>query len=293
MHKARNIPVSQPSVTALKLAAICTFPGGYEFSANRMWRQAFDTLTHFIETCPYNVNAPSEFADITSAVAGLYGADGGSYRATYLSWLESLLYLNTSNPAYFCACVEEVANTLPLPPDTKPGNVSRWTNVGLSLIAWLIHNTTCDTPALAQQYDWSRQNQFEQWANNPGAYKLDTTLPTMQQLGLDSLLKKHFQYVSGVKPPVDRFDAIVPEFGVSENPFTKQTVLRFTMSEPAYLREEVFNLLDVIVQSDGGHILDPGEHSTTLDLTTAPSGTYYLRIMLGTGEVRTMKLVKE
>ena len=36
-----------------------------------------------------------------------------------------------------------------------------------------------------------------------------------------------------------------------------------------------------------------GEHIVPISLLGLPSGTYYLRVSLGTGEVRTMKLMNE
>jgi hypothetical protein len=261
----------------------------YVYSNSHMYQMEYDTAKKFVEQCPhFYPDVAGAFNEMSGAVQQL--GNYGQRRADYFAWLKSVLYLNTTDLGYFCACVEAIAGELPAPPTVWPDTGY---NYPLSVYQWLIQNTPCSPKSLRDLYNAGRADQYRMWANDPTRYKLDTTLPTMQQLGLDSLLAQHFQFVSGVKPPVDRFGAIVPEFGVTENPFTKQTVLRFTMSEPAYVQEEVFNLLGVIVQSDGGRILDPGAHESPLDLTTAPSGTYYLRIMLGTGEVRTIKLVKE
>jgi len=174
------------------------FITGYLANGNQQWQIAFDSLTKLIETCPNYPNAPNAFLMLTSAVVGLHGPDGGTYRATHLAWLESVLYLNTTDPEYFCQCAEQIAEFLPYPLDTLPGNVSRETNIPLSVINWLIHNTTCDTPSLSQEYDRSRQTQLEQWANDPGAYKLDTTLPPLDSIqpGLKELLEKHFLYAT-------------------------------------------------------------------------------------------------
>ncbi|MDP4244125.1 MAG: hypothetical protein Q8921_15485, partial [Bacteroidota bacterium] len=270
--------------------------GDYLGSEYHEWQKSYDTLKRFIETCSYNVSTPQAFRDMTSAVTHLYGPYGGVMRDPYLKWLESVLYLNTRDQEYFCADVEQIMGSLPLPNDTTPGSFSRGTNISLAVLAWLIHNTTCDTPALRQEYDWSREAQREQWANNPSAYKLDTTLPTMQQLGLDSLLAIHFKYAW--VPSGGDFGKHVSSYSVSENPLHDVTTLRFDLSDAEYVRVEVFDVMGnntpcPSLQKTGDGLFESGQHQIPIDFSRCASGTYYLRITLGTGEVRTIKLVKE
>ncbi|HZK76071.1 MAG TPA: T9SS type A sorting domain-containing protein [Candidatus Kapabacteria bacterium] len=266
---------------------------GYLASKSGEWQQAFDSLTHFIETCPNNPHSPSAFSQITTAVARLYGPDGGTYRGTYLEWLESVLYLNTTNPEYFCADVEEMVSTLPLTHDTAAGHESRWTNIGLSLLRWLIQNTPCDSPELAQEYDDSRQTQREQWANDPSAYKLDTTLFALDSIqpGLQELLDRHFLYldVSERQGP-----AILSNATASPNPTSTGTIISFGISKEAYVKIEVFDLLGNRVSSAGFESLfEPGNKAVPISLQGLPSGTYFARILTAYGEVQTVKLVKE
>jgi hypothetical protein len=265
---------------------------GNNYSDNQQWQQAFDTLTYVIEHCYNAQDAFDAFDGIGTAVVALYGPYGGSYRATYLAWLESVLYLNTSD-AWFCSCVAQIAGFLPLPVDTLPGNASRRTNIPLSVDYWLIHNTTCDTPALSQEYDQSRQTQLEQWANDPSAYKLDTTLPPLDSIqeGLLELLEKHFLYanVYGNPPP-----SILSNASANPNPTGDGTVISFGISKEAYVKIELFDVLGHEVSSYGYESLfEPGNKSVPLSLQGLPSGTYYARIMTAYGEVQTVKLVKE
>jgi len=266
---------------------------GDALSKNQQWRSAFDTLKRFIETCPYNRSpyASVAFAEIGSALSH-FGNDD-AHRANYLSWLKSVLYLNTVDPEYFCACVRQMAGTLPLPHDTTAGRVSRATNITLSVWHWLLLNTSCDTPTLWQNYELTRQTQIEQWQNDPTAYTLDTTLPPLSTWGLDTLLAKHFLYAS-VKGGADNFASIVPAYALTRNPTDGETELRFTLGKDAYLHVEVHDVLGRVVFGEPvGKILSTGEHRLPVDLRSAPAGTYYLTISLGTGEVRTIKLVKQ
>ena len=263
------------------------------YENNHLWQQCYDTTKKFVETCPFDMpNASFAFSTMDAAVSELAGPNG-PLRAAYLEWLKSVLYLNTIDPGYFCECVRSIGGALPIPNDTTAGAVSRETNIGLSVIQWLIVNTSCDSPFLSHLYDQSRRTQREQWLNDTNAYKLDTTLPTMHDLGLDTLLARHFQISVGHLPP-DRFNDIVSEFRVTKNPFDDQTALRYTLNEMAYVSVTVSDVTGRTVYGDGsGRTMSPGEQQLDLDLHNYPAGTYYLRIALGTGEVRTIKLVKE
>ncbi len=265
---------------------------GYEANSNQQWQVAFDTLTRLVDSCPNNPNSFYAFEDISSAVVGLYGAGGGSYRATYLAWLESVLYSNTTNPEYFCACAEEIGGYLPFPIDTLPGNTSRETNIALAVLYWLIHNTTCDTPALSQEYDLSRQTQLDFWSNDPGAYKLDTTLPPLDSIqpGLKELLEKHFLYAD----VPENYVGIITNATANPNPTGEGTVISFGISKEAYVKIELFDILGHEVGSAGFESLfEPGNKSVPLSLAGLPSGTYFARILTAYGEAQSVKLVKE
>ncbi len=265
---------------------------GYLAARNSQWQVALDTLKRFIETCPHNENAPRAISFLGDAMAHLDHGDS-LFRDSYLRWLESVLYLNTTNSEYFCQCVQQIAGALPFPRDKTAGYVSRNTNMSLAVYRWLILNTTCDTPYLWQLYSQSRETQLSQWENNPNAYVLDTTLPPLSKWGLDTVLAKHFQYAL-VKGGSDNFSSIVPSYNVTQNPTDGATELRFTLGSDAYVNVEVHDVLGRLVSGDAiGKILSVGDHRVPIDISNYPAGTYYLSITLGTGEVRTVKLVKK
>ena len=142
------------------------------------WQMIYDTLRYFVETCPRNPFASHAFVEIGTALYHLDDkTNSDALRASYLEWLKSVFYLNTTDPEFFCQCVDQMSGTLPLPHDTKAGHVSRATNITLSVLQWLIQNTACDTPSIRERYTSARRTQLEQWENNKDAYVLDTTLP--------------------------------------------------------------------------------------------------------------------
>jgi|GEM_PF-1380424 len=263
---------------------------GYEYANNSQWLLAYDTLTKFIETCPHDPNAPGAFVTIATADAHL-GQDDET-RAKFLSWLESVLYLNTTDPEYFCQCVREISGTLPLPHDTSAGATSRGTNITLAVWQWLLQNTTCDTPHLWKDYEGSRLTQLQQWQNDPTAYKLDTTLKPLDSLspGLLELLEKHFLYAD----VPDNFTGIISNASAYPNPTGDGTVLSFGISKEAYVKIDLFDVLGHELSQPGFESLfEPGNKSVPISLASLAPGTYYARIVSAYGEVQTVKLVKE
>jgi hypothetical protein len=113
----------------------------------------------------------------------------------------------------------------------------------------------------------------------------------MHDLGIDSLLNLHF--TKGVKPTAYYAD-ILSSIGVSANPLKRSTTLRFVADRSVYLRTEVYDELGRMIVGDGaGKVFEPGRHELPIDLTGRASGVYYLRVSLGDGEIRTIKLVKK
>jgi hypothetical protein len=249
-------------------------------------QNTYDTAKLFIEHCHNDPRAHFVFLDITSSVGG----GDATVRATTLAWLESVLYLNTQDPEYFCQCVQAIAGELPLPNDTSPGYLSRETNIGLSVYQWLIQNTACDTPGIRQVYDGARGQQYSQWQNNPHAYTLDTTLPPLSTWGLDTLFAKHFLYLQTKSGP-----SIITSLTAYPNPTPSGVTLQWGMAQDAYVRVELFDLLGnaISLPQAGEEYATKGNHSIPIDVQSLASGTYYARVTTAYGEVETVKILKE
>ena len=154
------------------------------------WQQCYDTLMKYVDTCPDDLYVPNAFSLMGNSVQQLAAHDSGLW-ARYRGWLESVLYSNTTVPEYFCACMEQIAGTFYNEP--VPNSANR----GVSVVQWLQLNTPCDSAFLMQQYENDRQEQFNLWQDTASGNSLfDTTLLSMAQLGLDSLLEIHFQFTS-------------------------------------------------------------------------------------------------
>jgi hypothetical protein len=270
----------------------------YSYSGNQLFQMCFDTSKALIEQCPHYYQVYNAFIWMVGALQNLPGFNGGQPRADFLAWLESVLYLNTTDPEYFCTDVETIAEEVPgNPNDTAAfGGTFRGANRLLSVYEWLIKNTTCDSPYLEDRFMSTRQGQYMQWINDSEAgihYNYDTTLPPLDsiQQGLQELLEKHFLYatVSGTPPP-----SILSNATANPNPMNEGTVISFSIAKEAYVKIELFDVLGKQASSYGYESLfEPGNKSVSFSLGGLPSGTYYARIITAYGEVQTVKLVKE
>src|ERR1700733_2982350 len=249
---------------------------GISYESNFQDQMAYDTLQAYVDTCYNDALSYEAFGTMTNAEYQLKLKDS-TIEMKYRLWLESVLYLNTTNPEYFCQCVQALGSTFDLP------------NSGFAVLQWLILNTPCDTPYLWQEYEDGRQSQYETWqTTNPGQ-PLDTTLPSLQQLGIDTLLARHLLAVVSNQPV-----NIILNATASPNPVSIGTEITFGISQEAYVKIGLFDILGHEVTSPGYEgLFEAGNHEVPLSLQSLPSGTYFARILTAYGSVATVKLVKE
>ncbi len=257
----------------------------------REWQQTYDSAEAFIETCYNSPNAPMMFGVFASAWEQIAGHDSAKM-AQGQRWLESVLYLNTTNPEYFCACVEHFGIWWP---DTG-GETHAWRseNRTLAIDRWLIQNTSCDTPHIQGWYDASRESQRDDWLNDTNVL-YDTTLPALDSIepGLEELLDRHLLYASVADRPPNA-PMIISDASASPNPVNTGTVISFAMNKEAYVKIQLYDVLGKqLGNSAFESLFQPGNKSVPISLAGLPSGTYYARIVTAYGEVQTVKLVKE
>jgi len=162
----------------------------------------------------------------------------------------------------------------------------------LAILNYLINNPLCENQRLnySQEYDDDRHLQRSLWASNNPGVPFDSTLPSLHDLGLDSVLK--YAALLGVHDP--NMPSIISNASASPNPVGEGTEIYFSTNREAYVMVRLYNLLG----QDAGSlkfegVVEPGNHEVPLSLAGLPSGTYYARIQTTYGEVQTVKLVKE
>jgi hypothetical protein len=262
------------------------------YSGAQEWQQCFDTAKQFIETCYNNWYSPYMFNYISASLQPLATADSSLWLQAR-QWLESVLYLNTTNPEYFCACVKAIQGTFNSPSDTSETLYWDEQNRAFAIEEWMIQNTTCDTPLTVQEALADlRDEQYEDWLNNTSV-PWDTTIPPLDSLGggLDTILAKHLLYASVSNPPQP---GIISNAAANPNPANSGTVISFSIGKEAYVKIELFDVLGHEVSSyDYESLFEPGNKSVSFSLASLPSGTYFARIMTAYGEVQSVKIVKE
>ena len=135
----------------------------------------------------------------------------------------------------------------------------------------------------------SYYNLWEDTSHSPE--KFDTTLPTLQELGLDTLLVITAEAGVTYAAPTPQ---IILSASIIENPFESSTSIALSVGREAYITIQVFDLLGHQIAGAGyAGVFEQGSREIPIDMQNAPSGTYYVRIQTANNETQTLKLVKE
>ena len=262
---------------------------GQTWVAGQNWKPAYDTLHWYLQHC-YSLAGYDQSWQAFQSAAGEVTIHGSTPNGLMTqdsllqlrNWLMSERHLN-SEDGWYCECIATLSMTW-------PGN----NRVELSILKFMIDNPRCgNNPRWGRAYSAVRNGQFSYWADtdkNPNTDVFDTTLPSFNDLGLDSLLA---DAAAGV-----HYEALGPQIildaRITANPFPQQTSISITTNREAYIHVEVFDLLGRQLPGVGyAGVFEPGTRDVPLDLSQAPSGTYYLRLSTANNETRTMKLSKE
>jgi hypothetical protein len=256
----------------------CTWLRQWRFADPQNQKEAiesYDSVRYYIERCAAGDDQSYQaFSGLNGAVY-LYAPKDSERYNRYRDWLISVLYLNTTSPFYYCSCIGSIAGTYGV---YSSGRYNLH-NAGLAVIDFLRH-TKCASPGLDSQY----QREINHLKENGE----DTTLPTLEQIGLGFLLK------SSSPSPISFQSIYLESFISSPNPFIKETTLEFTLNRMAYTTIAIYDELGRLVWGDGkGSSLEAGLHTVHIDGKGLPHGTLYARISTGFGEVKTVKLVHE
>ncbi|HET6402060.1 MAG TPA: T9SS type A sorting domain-containing protein, partial [Candidatus Kapabacteria bacterium] len=266
---------------------------GYQGENDGNYTESYDTLKYFMEHCDTDHWALYGFGDMETDVQEYGLGPRPQCWIEFKNWLISVLPLR-QDPAWFCADVQALVGSLGTDPegDTAWADINAGTNAQLAVIRWLLQNPLCATSGDSEAYDGSRGGQWNAWVASvdTNKVKLDTTLPSLHDLGLDSVLK--YGALLGVHEP--EMESIISNASASPNPAGTGTEIYFTTNREAYVKIDLFNLLGVKLGVTGFEdVLEAGNHEVPISLSGLPSGTYYARIVTTYGEVQTVKLVKE
>jgi hypothetical protein len=232
----------------------------------------YDTLRLYIERCA--VSDPvswGAFGHINGAVQFM-SADTNRF-LPYRTWLISVLYLNTIQYEYFCACMGSIYSTFQWGKYKIVG--------GLAIMDWL-RKSHPDCWSSQGDKDFAKDSTAAVQAGYDAAH-----LPPLDSLGLGFLLK------ASTPSPTTVGSNYLASFTSSPNPFKSEIHLRFHLNQIAYTTIDIYDVLGHLVWGDGkGRSFEAGDHEVVVEGSLLPEGSLYARISTGFGEVKTVKLIK-
>jgi len=248
---------------------------------------AYDTLRYFIEQCANQDESYLAFRSLTGAVTNL-AENNKILWSEYRQWLLAVLYLNTTNPRYYCEDVNALKGTF----SYVPGRGLDYNGL-LAMVKYLVESNKCPdfNERWMQYWDGARAKQYENWQDSVTVdtmlYKMDTTLPSLEELGL-GILRQNPN--AGVKPA--HFPEVTfGEITASNNPFREETYITLEMQKLGLVKFELLNELGQVVQQNGiGRVIEKGHHRIPIDGSNLASGTYYARFSSSDGQTKTLKL---
>ncbi len=255
------------------------------YEENNMYQECYDTARKFIETCPSYVESWKAFTFTDAGIRGSNVDDTSRYRK-YRSWLVSVLFLNTIDPYYFCGCMASISGTYLF------SEHNRFPNAPSSIYRWMQAHHLCPIFKWGVSDSNSMDKNHREWIGSGDSAKgkpFDTTMNTMAELGLGFLDSLTF----GVHPTKTPPSIYLSDLNISPNPSHGLVTAKYSLARQGFIQFTVFDALGRVIWSRAGESEFEGTHELPIDLRSAPSGTYYVRIEAGFGEVKTVKLIHE
>ncbi len=261
-----------------------------ELNSNFEWQIAYDTMRYWYIPHCYPI------AEAQNTAGAL---DGSARIGVVMTTVDSLLNFRSfvihcltlrNDNEWFCSFVGALGGTY-----TDSNNIYNPDYRAARTIAkYLIDNPRCAYVANGDEFDYQQllTTQHQIWVDSsaPGS-KFDTTIPTMQQLGLDTVLEINAE--SDIVYPVQT-SSIILDARLEGNPTADGGLLWLSIGREAYLHINVYDLLGRQLSGAGYQgVFEQGTREIPLGMANAPAGTYYVRVQTANNETQTLKLVKE
>ncbi len=247
-----------------------------------------DTMEHYVETCAKVDSNYIEGIGLLWSAAGWSGGPG--FWQTLRTWLESVMGRDKSQ-TWLCTMLGDIQNTYE---NQDPSDY----NDAVAVLDYEICCSPCTTHDSAYESSFWQDRAglriqedivFQDTVRDSLLTPIDTSEPTMHDLGLDSLV----QYFGELGVQNASAENIITNPSAYPNPTGDGTVISFGTTKGAYVIIALYNVLGQQAASQGfQNMMQPGNHEVPISLQGLPSGTYYARIQTSFG-IQTVKLVKE
>ena len=257
------------------------------------YQKMYDSGRYLIEHCS-NRSHYSQF-DIWDFFGGTstgvqYLSNDPNRFPPFREWLKKVLYLNMDTN-YYCSDVFAISQSF------RYFNAERGYDVNgaLAITKFLLDSHRCFSywGDLNKVWKESRLDQYQRWQDTvKDSLKtpLDTNLPSLEFLNLQILRGPQYAAVKNAFTPSTLTK--IKYLNVSENPFKKETTLRFGLADAEYMKIEIFDLLGNKIYSDS-KLFGEGDGEWKIDGKTFARGALYARLSTMGGEVKTVKLIHE
>jgi len=294
---------------------------GYYSQVGGNMKASYDTLRLFMEQCPFyvginynrGVSSWQVFDDVASAVGG-WTAGGPNRWPDFLTWLKNVLYLNPDT-MWYCDDVDAMITAVQSNEGAKeammqyilqsgkcPGFAADFQTYYNSASHWR-HQLWLDSETYRVDTIWINDSmggrdagipqwEFDQMINvDTMLHPYDSTIPTLWQDSLEILLGPP----AGIQPASPITPQALLDATLLDNPMQDEIDVSFEMGRTALITMELQDILgrEVPLTSAKYQLEQPGTHSARIPAPNLPPGTYYLRITTDTGDVITLKVVKE
>ena len=278
-------------VKSLSLLSSDTDSCGNAFGAVFLWEQnlenftqAYDTMQWYIRHCYANANASQTWSAYNGSWNTEVQTQAGS--DSIFNFVLYGLSLRSDND-WFCYGVP----LLEVKYNTNNGQTPGY-RADRAIYKFLMDNPRCAFNIRPDSISYVNllTSQWNEWADTsqPGSV-FDSSLPSMQSLGLDTLLS--FAAVAN-------YTVLGPQIiliaSITENPFLNSTSIALSIGREAYLNIGVYNILGQQIAGAGyAGTFEQGSSTIPINMANVPSGAYYVRISTANNEVQTLKLTKE
>ncbi|HEX5315973.1 MAG TPA: T9SS type A sorting domain-containing protein [Candidatus Kapabacteria bacterium] len=287
---------------------------GYYYQVAGNMKESYDTLRLFMEQCPFYVGINYNngvyswqvFDYVASAVGG-WTAGGAGRWPDFLTWLKKVLYLNPDT-MWYCDDVDAMVTAVQSDEAAKEAMMQYILQSGKcagfaadfqayynSASHWR-HQMWLDsivTKYDTVQYDGNAYWWVDSMVNKDTlANPYDSTIPTLWQDSLEILLGPQN---AAVQPSSPITSQALLNAQILDNPMQDEIDFSFEMGRTALVTMELRDILGRTVPLTYAkyQLEEPGTHEARIPAPNLPPGTYYLRITTDTGDVITLKVVKQ
>lgn len=242
---------------------------------------AYDLGKAFVEHCAGWGPEIYEFSDLSEY--NYYRSSDPCRFKEFIEWLKNVLYL-TNDSNFYCSDVFTIVRQLS---KDNCGIEFNWKGQ-ITVMKYMVDSKKClmdslyfDSLLIPNTWQYG----YSSWLDtvvNPLKTPFDSTLPSLEDLGLGILLGK-----SDVQQLTNNEIFVI---AVSQNPFSDQVSLQIEINVPTFLTIEIYDVIgkkfDLIKK-----YIDKGNSTWIIYAHDLPKGLLYLRVSTLNNQVKTVKLI--